>query len=98
MKRQIEVICLLTAMVLALSGCSALTEESAKRDTYVLIGVMAVLVVILLIIFFVNWLSEFEQELKYINNEINRTEGREKKHWQKQRRRLFLSIIPFIRY
>lgn len=47
---------------------------------------------------FVSWLKRFKSELKYLNIEIARTKGREKKHWKKKKRRLFLSIIPFVRY
>lgn len=47
---------------------------------------------------FISWLTEFQHELRYINNEIGRTTGREKKRWKKRKRKLLLSILPFVRY
>lgn len=44
------------------------------------------------------WLNNFKRELKYLNIEIRRTDGRERKYWISRKRRLWLSIIPFIRY
>lgn len=47
---------------------------------------------------FVSWLKEFQTELRYLTNEVRRTEGREQKHWMRKRRRLWLSLLPFVRY
>ena len=47
---------------------------------------------------FISWLNEFQQELRYLNNEIGRTSGKEKKRWKKRKRRLLLSLLPFVRY
>lgn len=41
---------------------------------------------------------DFKQELRYINMEINRTVGGERKYWRRKRIRLWLSLIPFIKY
>lgn len=43
-------------------------------------------------------LIEFFRKLRYINDEINRTVGREQKHWRKKKKRLLLSLIPFLKY
>lgn len=57
---------------------------------------------IFLLIIFLIWLSinisEFLRELKYLNNEISRTTGSEQRHWIKKKRKLFLSLIPFVKY
>ena len=47
---------------------------------------------------FVSWLKDFEAELRYLTNEVHRTEGREQKHWIRKRRKLWLSLLPFVRY
>ena len=39
----------------------------------------------------------FRSDLRYIDMEISRTDGREKAHWERRRRELFLSLIPFYR-
>lgn len=39
----------------------------------------------------------FKSDLKYINMEIHRTDGREQAHWIRRKRELWLSLIPFYR-
>ena len=36
---------------------------------------------------------KFSRELQYINMEIARTTGSERKYWKKQRRKLWLSLL-----
>lgn len=69
-------------------------------DTIVIIlgALVGSIILGLLLVKFAAWLSNFQMELKYLNNEIERTTGHERKRWLAQRRRLWLSIIPFIRY
>lgn len=64
---------------------------------YVIIGAL-VAAVVLFFALFVPWLRDFRRELRYINMEIERNEGRERERWIRRKRRLKLSIIPFIRY
>lgn len=58
----------------------------------------AVLVIALLIALFFPWLNWFYRELKYIKEEIKRNVGREKQRWIRRKRRLWLSILPFVKY
>ena len=44
------------------------------------------------------YINKFSRELKYLNIEISRTQGAERRHFIRRRRRLWLSIIPFIKY
>ena len=41
------------------------------------------------------FLVDFLRELSYLNKEIRCTHGRERKYWLAQRRKLWLSLIPF---
>ena len=43
-------------------------------------------------------LHYFRRELRYLNNEIARTDGEERRHYMRRRRRLWLSLIPFVKY
>lgn len=43
-------------------------------------------------------IRDFCDELNLINKEIQRTTGREREHWERRRRRLWLSCLPFYRY
>ncbi len=45
----------------------------------------------------VQWIVGVQSELRYLNMEIRRTEGREQQYYRKERRRLLLSWLPFIR-
>lgn len=65
---------------------------------YLLVGVVAVGFLILLLFGLVQFINDFTRELKYVNNEIGRTYGREKRYWLARRKRLWLSLIPFIKY
>ena len=42
-------------------------------------------------------IDAFKRELKYFNMEIDRSEGDRRKHWQKKKRQLWLSLLPFYR-
>ena len=74
--------------------------EANNPDTalYWLIGIVAAFFLILLLFGLVNFINDFSQELRYLNNEIGRTTGAERRYWIRQRRRLWLSLIPFVKY
>ncbi len=71
-----------------------------ENDTtlFCLIGVVCVLVVFLLLTVLIKFLNDFRSEFRYLNTEIHRTEGREQKHYIRRKRRLWLSLIPFVKY
>lgn len=65
----------------------------------VLTGLFVILIVIvLLLLLFSRWIRWFFQELKYINDEIHRNHGQEKLRWKRRKRRLLLSLLPFMKY
>lgn len=47
---------------------------------------------------FLKWWKNFRNELEDIKYEINTSKGREREWWIRRRRRLWLSILPFVRY
>lgn len=63
-----------------------------------LAGIAVVILAIFLLIRLARFLNDFSQELKYINTEIRRTSGSERRYWLYKRRRLWLSLIPFVKY
>lgn len=73
-------------------------ENNPDTELYWLIGIVAVFFLILLLFGLVSFINDFSQELRYLNNEIRRTDGAERKHYIRQRRRLWLSLIPFVKY
>jgi hypothetical protein len=61
---------------------------------YIIIGILIVFALGALIL----RLSEFFRELRYLNKEIACNSGAERKYWLQQRRRLWLSLLPFVKY
>ena len=47
---------------------------------------------------FLKWWKNFRNELEDIKYEINTSKGREREWWIRRRRRLWFSILPFVRY
>ncbi len=72
--------------------------NNPNLELYLLIGISAVFILALGIYGLCSFINSFSSELKYLNNEIRRTRGAERRHWIRERRRLWLSIIPFIKY
>lgn len=63
-----------------------------------LLGLIAVVVLIGLLFSLTRFVTDFSAELRLLNIEINRSEGAEREHYLRQRRRLWLSLLPFVRY
>ena len=62
------------------------------------IAVSVFVILPLLVFVFAMFLKDFLGELKVIKCEIERTDGDERKYWVRRKRRLWLSLIPFVRY
>lgn len=46
----------------------------------------------------IRFFNGFTAELRYLNDEIRRTDGSEQRYWIKRRKKLWLSLLPFVRY
>lgn len=62
------------------------------------IVILAAIVILALMIGMVSSMNSFSRELRYLNREIKRSYGVERKHWLRRRRRLWLSLLPFVKY
>ena len=60
--------------------------------------IFLLLAAILFVIRFSIISQAFLRELRYLNQEIARTEGREQQHYIRRNKRLLLSLIHFVRY
>ena len=62
--------------------------------------VVALVLCILLgyIVYKCAYIIKFKAELRYLNCEIRRTYGDERRYWMRRRCRLWLSWLPFVRY
>lgn len=65
--------------------------------TNLLLIIIIAFVVVLLLVGLTMKIDEFSRELDYINREIGRTTGAEQKYWKREKRRLWLSLLPFFR-
>lgn len=66
----------------------------------VTIGILIVLVLIvggLLVAKLTQTIGSFRKELYYVNVEIRRSIGAEKAYWKREKRRLWLKLLPFYR-
>lgn len=73
-------------------------ETNPDTELYWLIGIVAFIFLIAILFGLAQFFNDFSHELRYLNNEIGRTDGEERKHWIRRRRRLWLSLIPFVKY
>jgi len=65
---------------------------------YFIIAVVAIAALLFLGTRLARFLNAFAKELGYLNCEIRRTEGSERKYWEKKKKELWLSLIPFVNY
>ena len=74
--------------------------EANNPDTalYWLIGIVAAIILFGLLVGLCVFINDFSSELRYLNNEIGRTTGAERRRRIRQKRRLWLSLIPFVKY
>ena len=63
--------------------------------TEMIIVAFAAVIVFIIALYCGIRISNFRDELNYINAEINRTVGSERIHWQHEKKRLWLSLIPY---
>ena len=75
-----------------------LESNQSDASVWFFVGAIAAVVLMGMLAAFVVRLNEFSRELKLLNTEIGRTEGAERRRWLRRRKRLWLSLIPFIKY
>ena len=65
---------------------------------YFLVGLVGVSFFMILLTTVALFIHDFTKELRFLNMEIGRTDGEERTYWKRRRRRLWLSLLPFINY
>ena len=68
------------------------------KETCLLIVILAAIFLSLLILKFFLFTRKIAEELQYLNREIRRTAGDERRFYICERRRLILSFFPFVKY
>lgn len=73
-------------------------ENNPDIAFYVTVGIVAAFMLFIVLYGLYSFFVEFSRELKYLNSEIGRNTAGERRYWRRQRRRLWLSLIPFVKY
>ncbi len=68
------------------------------KEDWAVFGLFGAIILFIIVLYIIDCSRGFSKELKLINIEIGRTTGREQRHWKKKKKRLFLSLIPFVKY
>ena len=69
-----------------------------NTENQFIIAFALMIALIIFVVFAVSFYNYFSRELQYLNTEIRRTDGEEKRYWIRKRRRLWLSLLPFVKY
>lgn len=69
-----------------------------RFDTYALLCILVGAAVVIILQALARFISDFRWELRYIKDELAHTSGDEHKRWTRKKRRLWLSLLPFVKY
>ncbi len=86
-------------MYFFLAAANDIGEEETGGGLMLLLFLAGVIILFLWVIWFSSFLNKFQRELKHLNNRIEQSiNERERLHYIRRRRRLWLSLIPFVKY
>lgn len=72
--------------------------NAPDTEFYLLIVIVSAIILFVIIIRLMSFLNNFMRELRYLNAEIERSDGNERLHYIRRKRCLWLSLIPFVKY
>lgn len=75
-----------------------MTENHFDYELNFLVVVVILFFVLLMVVRFAMFINDFSHELRFLNTEIRRTSGSERKRWLRRKRKLWLSLLPFFKY
>lgn len=73
-------------------------ENNLDAEVSGLIGIIFIIFLLVILAKLISFFIWFGRELRHLNVEVKRTVGLEKRRWLRKRRRLWLSLIPFVKY
>jgi len=74
------------------------SANNFDTEFWLIFGALAAIFFILFLFTAVSYFISFYNELQYLNTEIKRSDGTERKYYLRKKRRLWLSLVPFIKY
>lgn len=82
-----------------LAAANEVGEEQNGNPMMLLLFLAGVIILFIWVVWFASFLNKFQRELKHLNNRIDQSiNERERLHYVRRRRRLWLSLIPFVKY
>ena len=75
-----------------------MTQTGNDTGLFVMFILVILFLTSLLLVSFIRWVLDFRWELKRLKSEIGRTKGREQERWKRKKKKLWLSLLPFVRY
>ena len=73
-------------------------NSNTESSIYTVLVVLIVLIIAFLLLLRLVMINDtFRHELKYIKMEIRRSAGKERRYWLHEKKKLWLSLIPFYR-
>ena len=85
--------------MLYLLAADAQAKSADETVFSALFLVSALFFIFLFSAWFIRWRVKFRRELRYVNQRIDQSlNERERLHYVRRRRRLWLSLIPFVKY
>ena len=87
-------------MLFLLDVANEVGEETYEAQTNgILLFLGGTIVLFVGVVWFSSFLNKFQRELRHLNSRIEQSiNERERMHYVRRRRRLWLSILPFVKY
>ena len=73
------------------------TLKNVDTVVWIFAIIAGIIFLVILLVGLCAFISDFSAQLKHINNEIRRTSGAERQYYLRKKRRLWLSLIPFVK-
>ena len=75
-----------------------MTQTGNDAGLFVVFLLVSLFLVSMLFVSLIRWVLDFRWELKRLKSEIGRTKGREQERWKRKKKKLWLSLLPFVSY
>lgn len=75
-----------------------MTQTGNDTGLFVVFLLVSLFLVSMLFVSLIRWVLDFRWELKRLKSEIGRTKGREQERWKRKKKKLWLSLLPFVSY
>ena len=73
-------------------------ENGSEILFNLLVGIVVIFLIFISLVAISSYINNFSYELKTINHELNRSTGSKRRYWIRRKRKLWLSLLPFIKY